>query len=112
VEVVTADGQAIRASAQENADLIVSQWQDRSDPGVNIAWAKETFEQLRPYLARRRYLNNLPADDGRVARDLWGVNYERLVSVKRRYDPDNAFRLNHNINPGAGSENSGRPVLG
>jgi FAD/FMN-containing dehydrogenase len=82
--------------------LIVSQWLDCSDTDVNIAWARETFEQLRPYLAHRQYLNNLPADDGRVARDLWGVNYERLVSVKRRYDPDNAFRLNHNINPGAG----------
>lgn len=82
--------------------LIVSQWQDCSDTDVNIAWARETFEQLRPYLARRQYLNNLPADDGRAARDLWGVNYERLVSVKRRYDPDNTFRLNHNINPDAG----------
>ena len=80
--------------------LIVSQWQDPAGTGPGIAWAKETFEQLRPYLAGKQYLNNLPADDGRTARDLWGANYERLVAVKRRYDPDNAFRLNHNIRPG------------
>jgi len=79
--------------------LIVSQWQNPADTDLNIAWAKETFEQLRPYLAGRQYLNNLPADDGRISRDLWGANYERLVAVKQRYDPDNAFRLNHNIGP-------------
>ena len=28
-----------------------------------------------------------------------GINYERLVQIKRRYDPDNIFRLNHNIDP-------------
>ena len=80
--------------------LIVSQWQDPADTGPGIVWAKETFEQLRPYLAGKQYLNNLPADDGRIARDLWGANYDRLLAVKRRYDPDNTFRLNHNINPG------------
>jgi hypothetical protein len=36
---------------------------------------------------------------GRISRDLWGANYERLVAVKERYDPDNTFRLNHNIDP-------------
>jgi Berberine and berberine like len=81
--------------------LIVSQWQDPAGTGPGIAWARETFEQLRPYLAGKQYLNNLSADDGQTARDLWGANYERLVAVKRRYDPDNTFRLNHNINPGA-----------
>lgn len=71
------------------------------DTGLNIAWATETFERLGPYLAARQYLSNLPADDGRIARHLWGANYERLVAVKRRYDPDNTFRLNHNIDPGS-----------
>jgi hypothetical protein len=79
--------------------LIVSQWQDPADTDPNIAWAKETYEALHPHLAVRQYLNNLPADDGRIARGLWGANYERLVAIKRRYDPDNTFRLNHNIDP-------------
>jgi hypothetical protein len=44
-------------------------------------------------------VNNLTAEDGRVVRNIWGANYERLITVKRRYDPDNIFRLNHNIDP-------------
>jgi FAD/FMN-containing dehydrogenase len=79
--------------------LIVSQWQDPADTDANIAWAKETFEALHPHLADRQYLNNLPADDGRIARGLWGANHGRLAEIKRRYDPDNTFRLNHNIDP-------------
>jgi hypothetical protein len=79
--------------------LIVSQWADPRETEPNIAWAKETFETLRPHLTDRTYVNNLTAEDGRVVRNIWGANYERLVTVKRRYDPDNIFRLNHNIDP-------------
>jgi len=79
--------------------LIVSQWQHQADTEANVAWARETFEALRPYMSGRSYVNNLSADDGRLVRDVWGINYERLVQIKRRYDPDNVFRLNHNIDP-------------
>jgi len=79
--------------------LIVSQWQDQAHTEANIAWASKTFAALRPYMSGRRYVNNLSADDGRLVRDIWGVNYGRLVQLKRRYDPDNVFRLNHNIDP-------------
>jgi FAD/FMN-containing dehydrogenase len=85
--------------------LIVSQWADRRETEPNIAWAKETFESLHPYMADRSYVNNLTAEDGRMVHNVWGANYERLVTAKRRYDPDNIFRLNHNIDPAArGSE--------
>lgn len=47
----------------------------------------------------RSYVNNLTAEDGRTAHNIWGANFERLVTIKRRYDPDNVFRLNHNIDP-------------
>jgi FAD/FMN-containing dehydrogenase len=49
----------------------------------------------------RSYVNNLTAEDGRKVHEVWGSNYRRLVTVKRRYDPDNVFRLNHNIDPSA-----------
>jgi FAD/FMN-containing dehydrogenase len=81
--------------------LIVSQWPDARETEPNITWARETFDALHPYLANRSYVNNLTAEDGRMVHQVWGANYERLVTIKRRYDPDNVFRLNHNIDPGS-----------
>jgi hypothetical protein len=56
-------------------------------------------ETLRPYMTDRSYVNNLTTEDGQKVHEVWGANYRRLVTVKRRYDPDNVFRLNHNIDP-------------
>lgn len=81
--------------------LIVSQWPDARETEPNITWARETFDALHPYMANRSYVNNLTAEDGRMVRQVWGANYERLVTIKRRYNPDNIFRLNHNIDPGS-----------
>jgi Berberine and berberine like len=50
-------------------------------------------------MAQRSYVNNLTADDGRMVHNVWGGHYPRLVTIKRRYDPGNVFRLNHNIDP-------------
>jgi FAD/FMN-containing dehydrogenase len=79
--------------------LVLAQWMDRADTEVNIAWARETFETLRPLLTDGRYTNFLSADDTGFLRQGYGVNYDRLVQVKRDYDPDNFFRLNQNIDP-------------
>ena len=68
---------------------------------AGIAWARETFEALSPYLAERSYTNYLSADDYDRVRQAYGANYERLAELKRRYDPDNLFRLNLNIDPKA-----------
>ncbi|HEX9042813.1 MAG TPA: FAD-binding oxidoreductase [Trebonia sp.] len=81
--------------------LIVAQWLDPRETEPNITWARETFNALHPYMAGRSYVNNLTAEDGRMVHHVWGENYQRLVTVKRRYDPGNIFRLNHNIDPTA-----------
>jgi FAD/FMN-containing dehydrogenase len=79
--------------------LVISQWTDPADTVGGIAWARETFENLAPYMADRSYTNYLPADDHGRVRQAFGPNYERLVEVKRLYDPDNRFRGNQNIHP-------------
>ena len=79
--------------------LLISQWSDPAQSQAGIAWARETFDALAPYTADRSYTNYLPADDYDRVRQAYGPNYERLAALKRRYDPDNLFRLNHNIDP-------------
>jgi len=58
-----------------------------------------TFAALAPHMADRSYTNYLPADDHDRVRHAYGVNYDRLVELKRRYDPHNLFHLNQNIDP-------------
>ena len=43
------------------------------------------------------YVNFIPEGDEARVTDAYGANYERLVSIKRRFDPDNLFRANQNI---------------
>lgn len=80
--------------------VIPSVWTDPRGTAENIAWTKETFAALQPHFARGRWLNYLSDDEPDDAiRAAYGPNYDRLVEVKRRYDPDNVFHLNHNIVP-------------
>jgi FAD/FMN-containing dehydrogenase len=81
--------------------LIPGEWMDPADTEKNIAWVRDTYEKLEPYSAQRRWLNYFSDDDGADAvRLAYGPNYDRLVEVKRKYDPENVFHLNHNIAPG------------
>jgi len=80
--------------------LIPSVWTDRADSERNIAWTRDTFAALRPHLASGRWLNYLGDDQADDAiRAAYGPNYDRLREIKRRYDPENVFHLNHNIRP-------------
>ena len=56
------------------------------------------FDATAPHATGGVYVNFVP--DGEAPIDAaYGPNYERLVSVKRKYDPDNLFRFNQNIAP-------------
>jgi FAD/FMN-containing dehydrogenase len=80
--------------------LIPSVWIDPADNAANIAWTRDTFAALRPYFADGRWLNYLGDDQADDAiRAAYGPNYDRLREIKRRYDPENVFHLNHNIAP-------------
>jgi FAD/FMN-containing dehydrogenase len=83
--------------------LIPSVWIDPADSERNIAWTRDTFAALRPHFASGRWLNYLGDDQADDAiRAAYGPNYDRLREIKRRYDPENVFHLNHNIRPDAG----------
>jgi FAD/FMN-containing dehydrogenase len=80
--------------------LVPTEWLDPADSDKNIAWTRKAFAALEPYFVSRRWLNYFSDDDAADAvRAAYGPNYERLVEVKTKYDPDNVFHLNHNIEP-------------
>jgi hypothetical protein len=76
-------------------------WPDPATTEANIAWVRDTIAAMEPYLKEQQYVNYVADDEGADhLRAAFGPNYERLVEVKRAYDPANLFRLNHNIPPG------------
>jgi len=81
---------------------IIAQWEAPEHDEENIAWAREHFARLEPH-ARGAYVNFLGEEGATRTRAAYGeATYRRLAALKRRYDPDNVFRLNQNIVP-AGS---------
>jgi len=97
---VAADATAVPHRDEGFNMLITGQWMDPAESAGNIAWAKDTFAAAGEHLAPGRWLNYLGDDQADDAiRAAYGPNYERLREAKRRYDPDNAFHLNHNIAP-------------
>jgi len=87
--------------------LIPSVWRDPAETDANVAWTRRTFEHLRPFLGGARYVNYLDDDEAALGDDpvraAYGVNYDRLVEVKTKYDPENVFHHNQNIPPRAGA---------
>ena len=80
--------------------LVVSQWLDPADNERNIAWARESYDVMRPCFTPGRYVNYLGDDDGEDAvAAAYGPNYQRLRTLKAKYDPTNLFHLNQNIRP-------------
>ena len=79
--------------------LLPSEWMDPADTEANIAWTKDSFAALSEHFSGGRWLNYLGDDQDDAISAAYGPNYERLVEVKRRHDPDNVFHLNHNIVP-------------
>ena len=74
-------------------------WLAPEDDALVVNWAREFFGAVAPFAAGSVYINFLTQDEGARIRDAYGGNYDRLVQVKRQYDPDNLFRFNHNIRP-------------
>ncbi len=63
-------------------------------------WIRDTWQRLRPFSTGRTYINFQTADEDEArVRATYGVNFDRLVEVKKKYDPDNLFRVNRNISP-------------
>ena len=101
---VAADATAFSYRNARYDCVIISGWEDPSEEDANIRWAREVYDALMPLSTGATYLNTLGFSEdlaeGRVKEAFLPATYQRLVALKRKYDPTNLFRLNANINPG------------
>lgn len=81
------------------AAVIVGVDPDPANNTKTIPWAKEYWEALHPYSAPGAYVNFMMDEGQDRIKATYGDNYDRLVSIKRKYDPANVFRVNQNIRP-------------
>ena len=88
--------------AQRDATFAFSQdafWDTPEETDANVQWVKDYWQAMRAYSPRGAYVNFM-ADEGEDrVRESYRGNYDRLVQIKRKYDPTNLFRLNQNIKP-------------
>ncbi|GEO08093.1 FAD-binding oxidoreductase [Segetibacter aerophilus] len=77
---------------------IISQWIEAEEDEININWTRSFWKEIEPF-SKGVYVNHLDSDDNERVKNAYGVNYEKLRQIKRKYDPSNFFRLNNNILP-------------
>ncbi len=81
------------------APVIVAAWQDRALDQERIRWVRDYYAAIAPHSEPGGYVNFMSDDDQSRVRDNYKGNYQRLVEVKRAYDPGNLFHLNQNVTP-------------
>lgn len=81
---------------------ILAKWAEPQESDEHISWARDFWQAMEPSASAAVYVNNLGEEgEDRVRAAYTPERYERLVALKDKYDPDNLFRLNQNIRPGA-----------
>ncbi len=80
-------------------DLFVhASWKTEESRRDALTWLSELHGALRRW-ERGVYVNNIGTESAEQTAAAYGANFERLTTIKAKYDPDNFFHLNHNIRP-------------
>ncbi|MDA0349337.1 MAG: FAD-binding oxidoreductase [Verrucomicrobia bacterium] len=74
-------------------------WREEGDDEFCIQWARDLFAATKPFAAPGVYINFMTSEETDRIKDGFGPNYDRLLAIKSKYDPDNVFNLNQNIVP-------------
>jgi FAD/FMN-containing dehydrogenase len=103
VNLVGVDNTAFNHRTARYNLLIVGIWVDPAAKTGNVKWVRDLWAVMQPYSSGGVYVNYLgeAADEGaeRVKSAYGPEKYTRLITLKRKYDPTNLFRLNQNIQP-------------
>jgi FAD/FMN-containing dehydrogenase len=79
--------------------VFLAAWTDSEKDAERIQWVRDYYQAMSPYTEPGGYINFMQDDDYGKIRDNYRQNYDRLVRVKREYDPNNLFHINQNIAP-------------
>jgi len=112
--VVQPVGGAIRDVGEDEAAIggrdaacivhAISMWENPAEAEAHVAWARETMQAMEPFTVPGISLNfTSDQTEDKVKASFGSEKYERLVTLKDKYDPMNLFRLNQNIKPTAKS---------
>ncbi|MGE5805829.1 MAG: FAD-binding oxidoreductase [Ignavibacteria bacterium] len=74
-------------------------WEDAAKDELCISWARKLFDACTPYASGSVYVNFMTSEEQDRVRQAYGSNYDRLVELKNKYDPNNFFNFNLNISP-------------
>ncbi|WP_435364085.1 FAD-binding oxidoreductase [Haloarchaeobius sp. DYHT-AS-18] len=74
-------------------------WEDPADTDANVAWVRESIDEVRELPGVVGGYGNFPGFHEDPSQALFGENIDKLVAVKTKYDPENLFRLNQNVEP-------------
>ena len=81
--------------------LLIAQWTKEEETATHRDWARSGEEMLRPFSANAHLLSALDVETDEVVNTAFGQNLQRLAAIKKKFDPDNFFRVNQNIKPAA-----------
>jgi FAD/FMN-containing dehydrogenase len=96
---VASDATAFAYRDAKFATVIAGMWPDPADNEKNTKWVKDYYKAIQPHSSSGGYVNFMAGDDQGRIRDNYKGNYDRLVTIKKKYDPGNLFHMNQNIKP-------------
>ena len=97
-------GEEETAAGGRNASYVLvvqGSWVEPSESERDIKWVCDCWQAMRAHASGGVYVNIMTADEGeeRVLETYGPKKYQRLVTLKNKYDPCNQFRSNQNIKP-------------
>ena len=96
---VASDATAFAYRDANFATVIAGMWPDPAANAANTTWVRDYYTATAPLSEEGGYINFMAEDDQSRIKANYKGNYDRLVDVKKKYDPGNLFHLNQNIKP-------------
>jgi len=97
---VAPDAMAYSCRDANYALNVHARWETAAEDERCIGWARQFFDESKPFASGGAYINFLTQDEGDRVAFAYGATYQRLVDLKKKYDPTNFFHMNQNIKPG------------